>query len=51
MVYQEKIHVDQGTNFMSNDVNAFCNSEGTEIMQSPVNDHRTTGCVERTIGS
>ena len=45
------IHVDQGTNFMSRDVKAFCNGEGIEIVHSPVNDHRATGCVERTIGS
>ena len=46
-----KIHIDQGTNFMSNAVKAFCNGEGIEIIKSPVNDHRATGCVERTIGS
>ena len=46
-----KIHVDQGTNFMSKEVKAFCNSERIEIMKSPVNDHRATGCAERTIGS
>ena len=46
-----KIHVDQGTNFMSRDVKAFCNGEGIVIVQSPLNDHRATGCVERTIGS
>ena len=36
---------------MSNEIKAFCNGEGIEIIQSPVDDHRTTGCVERTIGS
>ena len=36
---------------MSRDVVAFCNREGIVIVQSPVNDHRATGCVERTIGS
>ena len=46
-----KIHVNQGTNLMSRDVKAFCNGEGIEIIQSPENDHRATGCVERTIGS
>ena len=37
------IHVDQGTNFMSKDVKTFCHTEGTEIVQSPVNDHQATG--------
>ena len=46
-----KIHVDQGTSFMSNEIKAFCNGEGIEIIKSPVNDLRATGCVERTIGS
>ena len=46
-----KIQVDQGTSFMSNEIKAFCNGEGIEIIKSPVNDHRATGCVERTIGS
>ena len=46
-----KIHVDQGTSFMSNEIKAFCNGEGIEIINSPVNDHRATGCVERIIGS
>ena len=46
-----KIHIDQGTSFMSNAIKAFCNGEGIEIIKSPVNDHRATGCVERTIGS
>ena len=46
-----KIHVDQGTSFMSNEITAFCNGEGIEIIKSPVNYHRATGCVERTIGS
>ena len=36
---------------MSKDLKAFCNSEGIEIIQSPVKDHRATRCVERTIGS
>ena len=46
-----KIHMDQGTSFMSNEIKAFCNGEGIEIIKSPVNEHRATGCVERTIGS
>ena len=46
-----KIHVNQGTSFLSNEIKAFCNREGIEIIKSPVNDHRATGCVERTIGS
>ena len=36
---------------MSTYVREFCNTEGIEIVQSPVNDHRATGCIERTIGS
>ena len=36
---------------MSNEIKAFCNGEGIEIIKLPVNDHRATGCVERTIGS
>ena len=36
---------------MSIEIKAFCNGEGIEIIKSPVNDHRATGCVERTIGS
>ena len=46
-----QIRVDQGTNFMSKEVKAFCHEQGIEILTSPVNDHRATGCVERTIGS
>ena len=42
---------DQGTNFMSKEVRAFCHEQGIEILISPVNDHRATRCVERTIGS
>ena len=41
-----QIRVDQGTNFMSKEVRTFCHKQGT-----PVNDHRATGCVKRTIGS
>ena len=36
---------------MSKEVRTFCHKEGIEILTSPVNDHRATGCVERTIGS
>ena len=43
--------MDQGSSFTSNAVKSFCISEGTEIIYSPVKDHRATGCVERTIGS
>ena len=46
-----QIRVDQGTNFMSKEVRTFCHKEGIKILTSPVNDHRATGCVERTIGS
>ena len=46
-----KIFMDQGSSFTSKAVKSFCNSEGIEIIYSPVNDHRATGCVERTIGS
>ena len=46
-----KIRVDQGTSFMSIEIKAFYNGEGIEIIKSPVNDHRATGCVERTRGS
>ena len=46
-----QIRVDQGIIFMSKEVRAFCHKQGIEILISPVNDHRATGCVERTIGS
>ena len=46
-----QIRVDQGTNFMSKEVRALCHKEGIEMLTSPLNDHRATGCVERTIGS
>ena len=46
-----QIRVDQGTNFLSKEVRAFFHQQGIEIRISPVNDHRATGCVERTIGS
>ena len=36
---------------MSNEVKAFCDGGDIEIIKSPVNDHRATGCVERTFGS
>ena len=43
--------VDQGTNFMSENVGSFCQQEEIDLVVSPVNDHRATGCVERTVGS
>ena len=43
--------VPRGSCFTSNKFKSFCNSEGIELMYSPVNDHRGTGSVERTIGS
>ena len=46
-----QLRVDKGTNFMSKEVRAFCHEQGIEILISPVNDHRATVCVERTIGS
>ena len=46
-----KIFMDQGSSFTSKAVKSFCNSEGIEIIYSPVNDHHATGCVECTIGS
>ena len=46
-----QIRVDQGTNFMSKEVRSFCHKEGIEMLISPVNDHRATGCFERMIGS
>ena len=46
-----KIHVNQGTSLMSNEIRAFCNGEGIEIIKLPEKDHRATVCVERTIGS
>ena len=47
----QQIRVDQGTNFMSKEVRTFCHEEGIEILISPVNDHRATGCTERTVGN
>ena len=44
-------HIDQGTNFTSNEVKRFCNTEGIEIVESLVNNNRATGCVERLIGT
>ena len=38
-----QIRVDQGTNYMSKEVRAFCHEQGIEILISPVNDHRATG--------
>ena len=41
--------MDQGSSLTSKAVKSFSNSEGIEIVHSPVNDHRATGCVQRTI--
>ena len=46
-----KTYMDQGSNFTPKQKKLFCNTEGIEITYSPVNYHKTTGCVERTIGS
>ena len=46
-----QIRVEQGTIFMSKEVRTFCHKEVIEILTSQVNDHRATGCVERTNGS
>ena len=46
-----KIFMDQGTSFTSKAIKSFGNSEGIGIVYAPVNYHRATGCVERTIGS
>ena len=43
--------MDQATGFFSNDIQSFCNYEGIELIKSPVQDHRATGMVERSIGS
>ena len=43
--------MDQGSSFTLKAVREFCNTEGIEIVYSPVNDHRAIGRVERTIGS
>ena len=45
-----KIHVVQGTSFMflSNEIKAFCNGEGIEIIKSPFNDHRGTAQADPT---
>ena len=45
------VDVYQGLNFMSRAVKVLCNGDGIEIVQSPVNNHRATGCNERTKGS
>ena len=44
-------HFDHRTNFISNEGKAFCIGEGIEIVKSPVNDYRRSGCLERSIGS
>ena len=46
-----KFFMDQVSSSTSKAVKLFCSSEGIEIFYSPVNDHRATVCVERTIGS
>ena len=46
-----KLHMDQATGFVSNEIPNICNYEGIELIKSPVKDHRATGMVERTIGS
>ena len=46
-----KDFMDQGSSLTSKKVKYFCNSEGIENVYSPVNYHRATGYVERTIGS
>ena len=43
--------MDQGSSFISKRVKVFCNTEGIQIIYSPVDDHRATRCVEQTIGS
>ena len=43
--------MDHGSSFTSKAVKEFCNIKGIEIVYSPVNHPRATGCVERTIGS
>ena len=45
-----KIYINQGFNFTSKSVKTFCYTVGIKIIFSPVDDHRATGCVERTIG-
>ena len=49
--HPRKLHMDQATGFFSKEIQNFCNYEGIELIKSPVKDHRTTGMVERTIGS
>ena len=43
--------MDQGSSFTSKAEKSFCNSKGIKIIYSPVYNHRTIECVERTIGS
>ena len=45
------LHMDQATGFFSNEIRNFCNYECIELIKSPVENHRATGMVERTIGS
>ena len=50
-VVPRKDLMDQCSSFTSKAVKSFCNFEGMKIVYSPENDHRATGCVERTIVS
>ena len=45
-----RIHIDKGTNFMSNEVKTICYTDGIELVKTLVTDHRANGCVERTTG-
>ena len=49
--HPRKWHMDQATEFFSNEIQNFCNYEGIELIKSPVRGHRATGMVEWTIGS
>ena len=42
--------MDQGSRFTSYEFENFCISEGIELSYFPVNNHRGTGSVERTVG-
>ena len=45
-----KTYMNQGSIFTSKVGKDLCNTEGIEFVYSPINDHRDTACVERTIG-
>ncbi len=49
MATHSTIASDQGTAFTSKDFKHFCKTHNIRITYSPVNDHRGTGLVERTI--